>query len=562
MRPVSRKVAALGFDRHPDLAYGVKSALASQTGIDFLNADAGQRLESIQDYSALLLGPDFDYQAEAGFETIRKALSAGHRLVVLALPAVLADSKWHELLGARPTNALVGAEWIFKIKNRESAVAQRLSPEFPGVGSLSLLETVGKDSHALLVTSVGFNDYTSATLKQVENTSVSVFGLSPTGKISDDMALLIGRTLLLDERRTQANKTLGVGIVGFGPYGGMGHYHGKAVSEVDGLELVAVVDRDQERRKAAEFEFPNIRTYRTTEELAEDGEVDICIVATPPSSHAEISMALLDSNKHVISEKPMCLTYHDATALVKKAREMNKMLTVNQNRRWDGDYLALTRAVSQGRLGEVFNFETFVGGFDHPCRAWHSDQTISGGAIYDWGSHYIDWIVQLYGKPPDQVSSVSHKRVWHDITNADQVRVHMLWDDGREAEFFHSDIAAIRKPKYFLQGTQGTIVGNYRTIVEEHISFPFGYIENRHHHAEAPVTLKLSRYESQYGLIEETLPPEKSQPFAFHRNVANHLLLGEELEVEPSNVAEVIGVLEAAQKSSVTGSQYLRRAEK
>jgi hypothetical protein len=70
------------------------------------------------------------------------------------------------------------------------------------------------------------------------------------------------------------------------------------------------------------------------------------------------------------------------------------------------------------------------------------------------------------------------------------------------------------------------------------------------HHAEAPADLLLARYESGYGISETRLPPALEQPFAFHRNLADHLHLGEPLAVLPASVRRVIAVLEAAQRSS------------
>src|SRR2546428_7683527 len=131
------------------------------------------------------------------------------------------------------------------------------------------------------------------------------------------------------------------------------------------------------------------------------------------------------------------------------------MLTVHQNRRWDPDFVALRRAVAAGLLGEIFNVETFVGGYAHPCRTWHSDTAVSGGAGYDWGSHHVDWVLQLLAGVPRVVQAHGHKRVWHDVTNLDQIRVRMTWPDGREAEFLQSDIAAVRRPKFYVQGTAG-----------------------------------------------------------------------------------------------------------
>src|SRR5439155_5532091 len=83
--------------------------------------------------------------------------------------------------------------------------------------------------------------------------------------------------------------SLGVGIVGYGPAGGMGFAHGAAVQSVPGLKLVAVCDRAAQRREQAGNDFDGLRTYSDAQALARDPRVDVAIVATPPSSHAELA---------------------------------------------------------------------------------------------------------------------------------------------------------------------------------------------------------------------------------------------------------------------------------
>src|SRR5438445_28778 len=307
------------------------------------------------------------------------------------------------------------------------------------------------------------------------------------------------------------------------------------------------------RRKAAETDFPGVRTYAAVSELVSDDDVEVALVATPPAHHVALTLTLLRAGKHVACEKPLCLTVAEADQIIATAAASRRMLTVHQNRRWDSDFVALRRAVGAGLLGEIFNVETFVGGYAHPCRTWHSDTAVSGGAGYDWGSHHVDWVLQLLTGTPRVVQAHGHKRVWHDVTNHDQIRVRMTWPDGREAEFLQSDIAAVRRPKFYVQGTAGTLVGSYRTITLEHIEPGRGYVATQAHHAEAPADLVLARYESGYGISETRLPPAVEQPFAFHRNLADHLHLGEPLAITPASVRRVISVLEAAQRSSTRG---------
>ena len=558
MSQASKRVVATGFAAHPRAAALVQHSLSGSIELEFLEPPLDR--EMLFGLQALIIGPAFDFISDLCVADIDDASQKGVNVVVLGPPCGSGSPAWQKLTGVKAVASKPAGEWFFRIQDFPPLTG-RLSSEFVAVGRLTALE-LRDDAMALLTTSIAFRDHITAAIRHLPSSSVCTFGFNPTsGHRSQDLEALIRRAVMTGANAKTGPSSLGVAIIGYGVFGGMGSYHAAAVSAVPGLHLVAVVDNDTQRRNAAAMEFPGVKAYRSTDELALDDEVDICIVATPPVSHAELSIALLDAGKHVITEKPMCLTLREASRLIAKAKERDRMLSVNQNRRWDRDFRSVAKVVSDGKVGSLFNIETFVGGFEHPCRAWHSEESVSGGAVFDWGSHHVDQIVQLYGGAPAKVSASQHKRVWHDVTNVDQIRVHMLWEDGREAEFFQSDIAAIRKPKYFIQGTIGTIVGHYRPIVEETVSLPFGYEEHEHHYAEAPAELRLARYESERGLALETIPLASQQRFAFHRNIANHLLLGEPLAVTPESVATVIATLEAAQLSSSTDSQYVKLSE-
>jgi predicted dehydrogenase len=330
------------------------------------------------------------------------------------------------------------------------------------------------------------------------------------------------------------------------------------VSETAGLQFVAVADRDRGRLKAASEDFPGVALHEDAEDLARDEEVDVAIVAVPPAHHAELGRRLLAAGKHVVLEKPMCLTVADADDLLTRAADVGRVVTVHQSRRWDRDFLTLRRAVEGGLLGEVFNVETFVGGWDHPCREWHSDVGPSGGAIYDWGSHHVDWILRLYGgELPETVRCTGHKRVWHDVTNLDQLTLHMTWADGREATFRQSDVAAIRRPKFHVQGTLGTLEGHYRPLHTEGLEPGRGYVEHTSHHAEAPVTLRAVTHRTGVGPVEHRLPPAAHPGWGFHVDLADHLLFGEPLDVEPRQPRDVVAVLEAGHRSALEGGTVL-----
>ncbi len=502
--------------------------------------------------AVLVLGDPGPLPAER-LGRLRGIVEGGATLLVLGAPT---GESWVGLCGVRAGEVVPGGEVFATVADgsADPVVVARTVGEFPVAGSFTWLEAVA-DVTPVLTSSIRFAHRPAVVERRVGSGRVVTSGFGPEATATGELARVLGRSL---RRPTPTrDRDLGVAVVGYGPYGGMGTLHGTAATETDGLSFVAALDTSPERRKAAEEHFPGITAYDDLDALLTDDGVDLVVVATPPSTHASIAGACLEAGRHVAVEKPLCITTDEADRLLALSAANGLMLTVHQNRRWDADFRALRRAVDAGMLGDVFNVETFVGGFEHPCRAWHSEVSVSGGAIYDWGSHHLDWILLLMGDEPATVTTTRHKRVWHDITNDDQVRVRLAWEDGREAQFFQSDVAAIRPPKFFVQGTEGTVAGHYRPFVVEHVEHGLGYQRFESHHAEAPVDLTLGRYERGYGLTETTLPPLPSDPWPFHRNVADHLLLDEPLEVDPHDVRKVIRVLEAAQRSGDEGGTTL-----
>ncbi len=476
-------------------------------------------------------------------ERLAAAVEAGRPLVALGVDIDGGDGFWTDLLGVHSGDRVNGGEYFGRVVGGAELVA-RVEREFAFVDGFRPLIAQG-GTQTIVSASIGFRDHALVTATRRGAGRVVACAVARPSALP--LVTILRRALA---PAPTVVSPLGIAIVGYGPFGGMGYYHGLGITGTDGLELVAVVDPSDERRKAAGDDFPGLTTYASADDLASDDAVDLAIVATPPSAHFGLTRQLLRAGKHVACEKPLCLTAGEADELIATARSHQRVLTVHQNRRWDPDFLAVRRAVDAGLLGDLFNVETFVGGFEHPCRAWHSDVEVSGGAVYDWGSHHVDWILQLLGSAPSRVTTFGHKRVWHDVTNLDQLRLHLAWDDGREAEFFQSDVAGVRRPKFFVQGTAGTLVGNYRPLTFERIEPGRGYVAEQPHHAEAPADLTLARYESGYGLTSTTLPVAPEQRYAFHRNLADHLHLGEPLAVTPESVRSVVAVLEASQKSS------------
>jgi predicted dehydrogenase len=348
--------------------------------------------------------------------------------------------------------------------------------------------------------------------------------------------------------RLPINQTLAVGILGYPP--SVGQAHAMGVTTTPGLRLHAACDLNPDRLSRAGQDFPELKTYSSAEQLADDPAVDVVIVATPPNTHASLCLQMMAAGKHVVCEKPLVLTLAETNALLAMAEKHKVHLSCHQNRRWDVDYLSIKMALNEGLIGDLFYLETFVGGFQHPCGYWHSHAAISGGTAYDWGGHYLDWLVSLIPEKVVAVVGTRQKRVWHDITNADQERIHIRFAGGQEAEFMHSDIAAVRKPKWYLLGTRGAIVGHWREVSTYEID-PVVYFHRQEiPPTEMPPDLTLYSRHHSGQLTTQHLAVPKRQHFPFHRNLADHLLTGEPIVAPVEDSVRVVAILEAAARSA------------
>ncbi|MBT8333901.1 MAG: Gfo/Idh/MocA family oxidoreductase [Deltaproteobacteria bacterium] len=345
--------------------------------------------------------------------------------------------------------------------------------------------------------------------------------------------------------------SFGIGILGYAP--SVGKVHGLAAAETPGLHLQAACDLNPQQLAQATTDFPEITTYADGAEMAEDPLIDLVIVATAPNTHAHLSAQMLAAGKHVLCEKPLAMSQRETDMMEELARRHSRHLSCHQNRRWDPDFRAIKAAVADDMIGDLFYVETFVGGFYHPCGYWHSHAPVSGGTSYDWGAHYLDWLVALLPYPVEAVIGTRHKRVWQDVTNGDQERIQIRFADGREAEFMHTDIAAVRKPKWYLLGTTGAILGEWKDLTAIDVD-PLYYFST----TDIPATemmpdITLFKRRSS-GVVEPTRAalPERN-PLAFHFNLADHLLWGEPLAAPLTDSVKVVAILEAAAKSMANG---------
>ncbi|GGG62735.1 Gfo/Idh/MocA family protein [Paenibacillus radicis (ex Gao et al. 2016)] len=191
--------------------------------------------------------------------------------------------------------------------------------------------------------------------------------------------------------------------------------HLPSLSKLNNVEIVAFCDIVEERatEAAAKYGAEGARVYTDYTELLKDSSIEVVHVCTPNDSHADISIAALEAGKHVMSEKPMAKTAHDAKRMVEAAERTGKKLTVGYNNRFRSDSLHLKALCESGELGDIYFAKA------HAIRrravpTWGvflDEEKQGGGPLIDIGTHALDltlWMMDNY-KPKVVLGTAYHK---------------------------------------------------------------------------------------------------------------------------------------------------------
>ncbi|AIE88009.1 Gfo/Idh/MocA family protein [Fimbriimonas ginsengisoli] len=320
------------------------------------------------------------------------------------------------------------------------------------------------------------------------------------------------------------SQTVGAAVIGYGGAFNMGREHAKWMNAA-GMRTVAACDVDPARVASAADDFPGIATYSSVDDLLRDESVDLCVVILPHNLHAPVAIQCLNAGKHVVVEKPMCVSVEEADAMIEAADRNGKMLSVFHNRRWDGDFMKIRELIEQGLIGEVFHIEACMGGMHKPGTWWRSDKKISGGAMFDWGAHIVDWVLQFIPENIAGVDGYYHKLRWHESTNEDHTELVIRFESGKTAQVEISSLAAVGKARWRILGTRGAIVQS-------------GW-------KEIDVTVDHEGHMAKF-----TVQPKETEWAAYYANIAAHLMHGEDLVVKPTQARRTIAAIEAAERSS------------
>lgn len=164
--------------------------------------------------------------------------------------------------------------------------------------------------------------------------------------------------------------------------------------------LVAVCDIVQEKREAFANSY-GAKAYDTIDSLLSgEPEIDIVAVCTPNGLHAEHTIKSLQAGKHVLCEKPLCLTSAAAWQIIETEKFCRRRLFVVKSSRYNPLLQGLEKAIKDGQLGNVYSFQVSCI-WNRPesyYTDWRGKLFPDGGTLYTQFSHYIDAMLWLFGE--------------------------------------------------------------------------------------------------------------------------------------------------------------------
>lgn len=338
----------------------------------------------------------------------------------------------------------------------------------------------------------------------------------------------------MKKRKYRSAGEIKVGVVGYGGAFNMGRAHLQWTLEA-GMTPVAVAEVDPQRLQVAEQDFPGIARFSSLEAMLSKSDVELVVLITPHNTHAPLALQCLRAGRHVVVEKPLAITTAEVNRMIAAAKRARVMLSTFHNRHWDGRILQAVELVKHRRaVGEVVRIECHMASYGQPGDWWRSSRSISGGILYDWGVHLLEYSLQLIEAPITEVSGFSHSGFWGPQTkwkedaNEDEAFAVVRFESGQWLTLAMSQLDSKPKEGWMeIAGTKGTLVLEGG---DSHLYTVNGQTRS-----------------------DTRLPNPPDETHRYYENVRDHLLHGEPLVITAEWSRRPIHILDLAVRSAQQG---------
>jgi scyllo-inositol 2-dehydrogenase (NADP+) len=323
-------------------------------------------------------------------------------------------------------------------------------------------------------------------------------------------------------------------------------FHGPLLEAHKGFKITKILER---RKRESQGRHPGASIVTDFDAILTDPEVELVVVNTPDHLHHEMAGRAIRAGTHVVVEKPFTLKTGHASALISLARKQGVLLTVFQNRRWDGDFLTVKEIIQSGKLGRLVEFESHFDRYRTEIQPSWKDQSTGTGTLYNLGSHLVDQALHIFGMP-DRLYCDS--RMLRDGARTDDSFDLFLHYPEFKCLLRSSYLVREPGPRFILHGSQGSYLKWGIDPQEE--ALKGGAVPGSGRWGEEP--------ESAWGTINtgsDAVPLKGKYPtlpgnyMAFYDQLHEAIRHHGPLPVRPEEALEVVRIIEAAYRGSREG---------
>lgn len=275
------------------------------------------------------------------------------------------------------------------------------------------------------------------------------------------------------------------------------------------------------------------------------GRSDLVVIASPNQTHFLLARQALEAGKHVVVDKPFAITVEEADALIALAAERQRVLTVFQNRRLDGDFLTVRKLLPE--LGELSSFEANWDRFRPAIKqGWREVVEPGGGVLADLGSHLIDHALELFGLPDAIQADVLSQRAEAKVDDYFEL---VLSYGSMRACLRCSTLIAEPRPRFGVHGTGGSFVKFGIDVQEAQLKTGMDPLA-----PEFGIDERAGTFTAANG-AQEAVPTERGRYLDFYDAVASAVLDGASVPVNPADSRNGLLLIDLARRSSALGQR-------
>ena len=339
---------------------------------------------------------------------------------------------------------------------------------------------------------------------------------------------------------------IGVGLVGYGLAGRL--FHAPYIDAVDGLRIRAIATSDPDRRAQATNEHPDADVVGSVDTLLEHPDVEVVVVVTPNRHHAPIGTQALASGRHVVVDKPIAMSIPEAEALIEAGDRAGRILSVYQNRRWDGDFQTVRSLIDDGQLGAIDSLEARFERWSAVGPEWRETAEQSGGPHRDLGAHLVDQSLVLFGDATRVFAQIDSRRPGSMVE--DSAFVASDHADGVRSRLWTSLIAVRTGPRLRIRGLAGEYLKE--DLDPQEAQLLDGMRPNDPGFGEEPAARWGSVLTSDGS--STVVPTQRGDYRRYYELLRNAVRGVGERPVDPADAVRGLRVLEAAERSARSGA--------